>query len=248
MVQPGDTVRYLNAVGGGKVTRVEGNIAYVDDDGFETPVQAKELVVVLPAGHEPSKTGARKMFDQEAYDAGKGSERKKPKPEAPKEEPKKDSAASFKPEPQIGEEEFPLVETDYGDDMTLVLAFEPQNVKDLEHCRIAVMLVNDSNYFVRYVLLRRADTGKGWVAAAEGETAPNEVVDLGSVTQEGVNKFERIVFQAIAYKRDKAFEVQAPLHVSRKIDLTKFHKMHCFRPGVYFESPVMEITLYSEKR
>ena len=51
MIQKGDTVRYLNAVGGGKVIRVEGRIAYVDDDGFETPVQTSDLVVVLPAGH-----------------------------------------------------------------------------------------------------------------------------------------------------------------------------------------------------
>ena len=49
MVKPGDTVRYLNDVGGGKVIRVEGQIAYVDDDGFETPVHVRELVVVLPA-------------------------------------------------------------------------------------------------------------------------------------------------------------------------------------------------------
>ena len=34
----GDIVRYLNAVGGGKVTRIDGNIAYVEEeDGFETP-------------------------------------------------------------------------------------------------------------------------------------------------------------------------------------------------------------------
>ena len=72
-------MRYLNAVGGGKVTRVEGKIAYVDDQGFETPVQARELVVVLPAGHEPSLKGAKKMFDQEAFDAGKSDERRKPK-------------------------------------------------------------------------------------------------------------------------------------------------------------------------
>ena len=39
MVKPGDTVRYLNEVGGGTVTRVDGKIAYVDDAGFETPIQ-----------------------------------------------------------------------------------------------------------------------------------------------------------------------------------------------------------------
>ncbi|MDE6157888.1 MAG: DUF2027 domain-containing protein [Muribaculaceae bacterium] len=42
----GDTVRFLNDIGGGRVTRIEGNLAYVDDDGFETPVLQSECVVV----------------------------------------------------------------------------------------------------------------------------------------------------------------------------------------------------------
>ena len=33
----GDTVRFLNSVGGGRVVRIDGQIAYVDEDGFETP-------------------------------------------------------------------------------------------------------------------------------------------------------------------------------------------------------------------
>ena len=58
MVKTGDIVRYLNAVGGGRVIRIDGNMAYVDEDGFETPVLVKECVVVTPA--QPSKdTGAK---------------------------------------------------------------------------------------------------------------------------------------------------------------------------------------------
>jgi hypothetical protein len=45
----GDIVRFLNDVGGGKVTRVKGKIAYVlIDQGFEIPVNLSELVVVNP--------------------------------------------------------------------------------------------------------------------------------------------------------------------------------------------------------
>lgn len=229
-------MRYLNAVGGGKVTRVEGKIAYVDDQGFETPVQARELVVVLPAGHEPALKGAKKMFDQEAFDAGKMAERKTaPKPEA--------SAPKQAPE----EEDFPIVETDYGDAMTVVLGFEPANVKDLERTSISAVLVNDSNYFLDYVLLRRAEAGAGWKVVSRGEAAPNELVDLASYTQQTIKELERIVFQAVAYKSDKNFEVKSPLNVSRKLDLTKFFKLHCFRPGVYFDRPAIEVTLYKEQ-
>lgn len=47
-IKIGDMVRYLNAVGGGRVVRIAGDIAYVDEDGFETPVLMRECVVVGP--------------------------------------------------------------------------------------------------------------------------------------------------------------------------------------------------------
>ena len=46
----GDKVRFLNAVGGGIVRRMEGEMAYVEEpDGFETPILMRECVVVEPA-------------------------------------------------------------------------------------------------------------------------------------------------------------------------------------------------------
>ena len=56
MVEVVDRVRDLNAVGGGIVVRIAKDIAYVDEDGFETPVLARECVVVEPA--EPAKKAA----------------------------------------------------------------------------------------------------------------------------------------------------------------------------------------------
>lgn len=232
MIKPGDTVRYLNAVGGGKVVKVEGAIAYVDDDGFETPVRTAELVVVLPAGHK-SDTPGRKMFDQSAYDMGRSASRPEPEPVNV---------------PEIAapvEEDFPIEETEYGDDMTVVVAFEPKNVKKLSETSIDALLVNDSNYFLDYQLLCR-DGESGWKVISKGQAAPNEVVDLGSYTQDTVKIFERFVFQAIASKLSKTFDVKDPLAVSRKIDLTKFYKLHCFRPTTYFDTPVLEVPLIAE--
>ncbi|MDE6006063.1 MAG: DUF2027 domain-containing protein [Muribaculaceae bacterium] len=239
MIKPGDTVRYLNAVGGGVVIRVEGRIAYVDDDGFETPVQTSDLVVVLPAGHV-NDTPGRKMFDQKAFDVGRGDKREAP---LPVESVSKGGNATVSAEE--GEEDFPVEETEYGDDMTVVLAFEPVNVKDLSNTTFNAVIVNDSNYFLDYQLLRR-DKESGWIAVGRGTAAPNEIVELARYTQQSVGMLERVVFQAIAYKKDKPFEIKMPLSVSRKIDLSKFYKLHCFRPGVYFETPVLEVPLLAE--
>lgn len=53
-VKPGDTVRFLNSVGGGRVVRIANGIAYVDEDGFETPVLVNECVVITSAPKAPA--------------------------------------------------------------------------------------------------------------------------------------------------------------------------------------------------
>ncbi|MCX4280904.1 MAG: DUF2027 domain-containing protein [Muribaculaceae bacterium] len=238
MAKIGDTVRFLNTTGGGKITKIEGRIAYVEEDGFETPVLLNEVVVVLPAGHEPEKKGARMMFDQKAFDDGKKSVRDA----APQK-----SADSRKTD-NVAEPELPVEETEYGEDITVALVFEPENAKALSTSRINAALVNDSNYFLYFSVLIRDNEAKAWKPLFTGEVTPNEMIDLASFTQQNISEIERVVFQAMAYKKGKSFQVKYPLNVSKKIDLTKFFKAHCFRPGVYLDTPCIEIPLYSERR
>ncbi len=232
MAKTGDTVRFLNSTGGGRITRIEGKIAYVEEDGFETPVLVNELVVVLPAGHEPDVKGASLMFDQKAFDEGKKQTRENPKAAREAEAPR---------------EELPVVETERGERINVVLGFEPENIKDLTRTRIATVLVNDSNYFLSFNLMVRDEEAKAWRNLYQGEVSPNELIDCAVFTQDTISQMERVVFQAIAYKKGKAFQVKYPINVSKKIDLTKFFKLHCFRPGVYFDTPVIEIPIYSER-
>jgi len=227
----GDTVRFLNSVGGGRITRIEDKIAYVDDGGFETPVLLKELVVVLPAGHEPATKGASMMFDQKAFDEG----RRQPEPIAVAEK-----------ETPLAEPEFPVEETAHGEKLNIVLAFEPTDVKQLDKSSFGAVLVNDSNYYLDFTFLRRSSEERGWSVVFSGTVAPNELIDLASLRHENLPEYEKVAFQCIAYKRDKQFTLQAPVSVSRKLDLTKFHKYHCFRPGVYFDTPVLEVPFVTD--
>lgn len=236
MAQIGDTVRFLNDVGGGVITKIDGKIVYVEENGFETPVLISDVVVVLPAGHQPDTKGAKLMFDQKAFDEGKKENRSHPAKE------------TGQPEITAGADpEFPIEETPHGEAISITLAFEPKDIKALSKTRINALLVNDSNYFLAFDLLSRDDEEKAWRSVYHGEIAPNELIDLASYTQETISAMERVVFQAIAYKKGKAFQVKSPINISKKIDLTKFYKAHCFRPGVYFDNPVIEIPLYSER-
>lgn len=233
MAKIGDTVRFLSSTGGGKITRIEGQVAYVDEDGFETPVLIRELVVVMPAGHEGEQNGAKKMFDQSAYDKGR-KQTVTPEPVQP--------PAAGKPG-FLSEPEIPVEETPHGDRATIALAFDPDDVRSLDKATFTVTLVNDSNYWLSFCMLRRGDGDHGWTMVYEGTVAPNELIDISKLTHSDLPGFEKIAFQCVAFKKGGEFSLQAPVSISRKLDLTKFHKFHCFRPGVYFDSPVLELPL-----
>lgn len=228
MAKVGDTVRYLNSTGGGRITRIDGRMAYVDEDGFETPVLLNEIVVVMSADADTGK-GARLMFDQKAYDAGRAMQ---PAVEA---SPMKTDvrSAAVRPEP----------ETPHGDRLNIALAFEPSDLRRLDQATFNAVLVNDSNYCLDFSFLRRADGERGWSLEYRSTVMPNELIDLATYSHADLGRIERVALQATAYKEGKEFGIKPAFSVSRRLDLTKFHKLHCFRPGVYFDNPVIEIRL-----
>lgn len=232
MAKAGDRVRFLNAIGGGVITRIDGKTAYVeDDDGFESPILLKDVVVVLPAGHEAAVKGSKIMFDQKAFDAGRKTEMPEVK-EAP--------AVTVKTEPEPAVEE-----TSHGDTPNIVLAFEPDNIKRLSDTKFAGVLVNDSNYYLDFAFLKRSTEDRGWELVYTGTVNPNELMDLVVLTHEELPEYGRVALQAIAYKKEKVFSLLPPLNVTRRLDLTKFHKLHCFRESKYFDTPVLEFPLVS---
>lgn len=235
MAKKGDTVRFLNSTGGGIISRIDGQIAYVtDEDGFDTPVLLKELVVVMPAGQQTSPAQHRPMFDQKAYDAGRAQEEP---------QPAKLSKTTPELEKKTEPAPLPIEETDHGDKLNIALAFEPSDVKHLDKSRFSAVLVNDSNYFLIFVFMRRAENERVWTTVCQDTVAPNEYYDLTDLTHGNLADFEKIGFQCIACKKDRPFTLQAPVSITRKLDLTKFHKFHCFRPGLYFEEAVIEVPL-----
>lgn len=230
MAKVGDTVRYLNSVGGGKIVKIEGKMAYVDEDGFETPVLLSELVVVMPAGHQANVgSSANLMFDQKAFDAGKAVQAPVVAVSAPMEE-----------------EVMPIEETAHGEKINVSLAFEPQDLKRLSTTSFAAVLVNDSNYYLYFTFLTRSQDEHGWETSFSGIAEPNMFVDLASFSHEELPCLERIAFQYVAFKKGKPFSLKAPISINQKIDLTKFYKLHCFRNGIYFDSPVLEFPLVKD--
>ena len=233
MAKIGDRVRFLNATGGGVIRKIEGKTVIVEDeDGFETPILLKDVVVVLPAGHEAVVKSANIMFDQKAFDEGKKEHKEI------KEKPISTPETSV-----LEEKDQPVEETDHGDSPNILLAFEPDNLKRLGDTKFAGVLVNDSNYFIDFTFLKRSVEDRGWEVVFRGTVNPNELIDVVVVKHEDLSDYEKVALQGIVYKQGKAFALMPPLNVTRKLDLTKFHKLHCFRESKYFEGQVLEFPL-----
>ena len=206
-------MRYLNAVGGGVVVRIVKDIAYVDEDGFETPVLARECVVVEPA--EPAKKSApvpaSKVVEVSPVEKGRTTQ------------------------PADEEDDLAVEERPEGEQLNITLAYVPDESKHLNTTRFSCYLVNDSNYYLYFAYLSRDD--EGWRTRYAGVIEPNIQLLLEEFGQEDVNALERICIQYIAFKKDKHFALKSPVAVEYRLDTTKFYKLHTFRESLYFDEP-----------
>lgn len=219
-IKKGDSVRFLNSVGGGTVTRIEGNMAYVtDEDGFDTPVLLRECVVV---------------DNSTAWERAQA--RNKPEP----------PAVSAKPEPQPvpsknttpAEPEYEPEEVEGGDILNIVLGFEAEDLKRISDTNYFAYLVNDSNYYLYFTYMGATADG-GWTTRFAGVVEPGIQLLLEEFGKESVAFLERIAVQAVAFKKGREFEMKKPVSVVIKNDVTKFFKLHCFKANPYFEVPVI---------
>ena len=219
----GDKVRFLSEVGGGKVAGFLGkNIVLVEDeDGFQMPMLINEVVVVGEESYETTRMVEQKAKARMAADDD----------EEPEIEPA-DRPIPFKPKPE---------ERKGGDKLSAFLAFVPMDVKELSQTRFESYLVNDSNYYLRYVLMTAE--GTAWKLRAEGEIEPNCKEFIEEFGREDLNDLEHLCVQLVAYKREKHFLLKSPVNAQVRVDTVKFYKLHAFRENDFFEQPALIYTL-----
>lgn len=213
-------MRFLNSVGGGRVVRIEGNLAYVDDDGFETPVLTKECVVV--------RSGAQTAADAKA-------DMKATTPAGTVVAPSSPSAPRPQPRPELP----PAPETAAGEKLNIVIGFEPADIRRLSSTTFDAYLVNDSNYYLYFtVSTRTADTDEMTVRYA-GPVEPGTQIFLFELATSDLPTIDRLKVQAIAFKRDKPYSPKPSIDVEHRFDGTKFARLHCFGANTYFDSDVI---------
>jgi hypothetical protein len=185
------------------------------------PMLINEVVVVGEESYETTRMVEQKAKARQAADDD----------EEPEIEPA-DRPITFKAKPE---------ERKGGDKLSAFLAFVPMDVKELSQTRFESYLVNDSNYYLRYVLMTAE--GTAWKLRAEGEIEPNCKEFIEEFGREDLNNLEHLCVQLVAYKRDKHFLLKSPVNAQVRVDTVKFYKLHAFRENDFFEQPALIYTL-----
>ncbi len=227
-IKTGDTVRFLNAVGGGTVTRIDAQkgIVYVEDeDGFEIPVMERECVAV-------ARVNEKTNFPLKDFSS---------KPAAA-ETPVQETTQNVKAEIPVPVE---IVETAGGDELRAFLAFIPVDVKNLQSSQYDCLLVNDSNYFLFYNLIVGEPNQRRSIA--NGIIEPNLQEEIMRIANADLNDWENLQVQVIPYKQGKVYVPQAAIDLSLRIAPVKFYKLHSFTENEYFEELAMLIDLTKQQ-
>ena len=221
----GDKVRFLSEIGGGRVAGFQGkNIVLVEDeDGFQMPMLISEVVVVGEEDYDTKHVVKVKAQSTKAA-LQVDLEEKELEPA--------DKPITFKARPE---------ERAGGDKLSAYLAFVPMDVKELSQTRFESYIVNDSNYYLRYVYMTAE--GSAWMVRADGEIEPNTKEYIEEFGREDLNTLEHCCIQIIAYKRDKHYMLKPTVNAQVRIDPVKFYKLHAFRENMFFEQPALIYTI-----
>ena len=242
----GDKVRFLNATGGGKITGFQGSdIVLVEDEtGFEIPCMRNEVVVIETDQYNFVRKASTPRTSKETE-----------VPVAPPTSLKAMLSAHVGDNAEEVETEIadcPMtfrarpVERRGADELNLYLGFLPTHRQSLTSTGFEAYFINDSNYFVRYLVLTQE--GTSYRLKYEGEAEPNMKVWLETFDRDALPELERLTLVITAYKRDRAFALKQPMCITVRIDGTKFYKLHTFQPSEFFDEAAYICELVRDDR
>lgn len=252
MLKKGDTVRFVNAVGGGTVSRFDekkGLVYVEDDDGFEIPVLERECVVVPkvnPATNFPTKDfSSKKESAAEPVSAPAGAGAHRATSAA------FDAASALEQETlssmlQSAQQQVERYEVDGGDSLKVVLAFLPVDIKNLQRSDYEAILINDSNYFLMYSIVTGEQNQQR--PLTQGVLEPNMQEQLTMLGNSDLNDWEHVRVQALAYKIGKNFTPQPVIDCKLQLTPLKFYKLHSFTDTDYFDEKAMVFELTSDTK
>ena len=236
-IKVGDTIRYLNASGGGVVKRIERGVAWVEGpDGFELPTPIHECVVVdsrdtfVPA-YKPPVVKRQEPTAQQ------------PKSSAP-------VATPATPEPvESAEQDLsfvaplskgPWFDRSGGEQLQVHVAYLPVSYEHFGQSPYETYLINESNYHLLFTYSTTTTAG-GYKLRSAGVLEPDMRVLVEEFDASEINDHAVSHFQFVAYKPERTYRSMPPIERQVRMDVVKLVKRHAFRENPFFDEDALVI-------
>lgn len=252
MIKIGDKVRFLDAIGGGRVVgfRDKNTVLVEDEDGFEVPALISSVVVVEASVGEQAKALER----QERKDMGAVTT--KSLHQALNEiddedDDRNDVVLSFSESdaPYFTED----LDTIEGERLDVCLAVTPDCVEDLSKSKFNVALINDDNYHVAYVLSTKVDnelkeTGvpDEWKLQEVGQIEPHTKLELTTLDNKRVGEWERISVQLIAYKSSRSYVMKSTYSANLHLSPVRLYKRNSYKQNDYVDNDSLIVPIVKD--
>ena len=225
-IRVGDQVRFMNEVGGGRVTAIlsKDMVSVETKDGFEIPTYLKNLVVI-----EPPSTSLR---DRSHLPTLSSSHLPTPSSPSPSQQDHYTEVRSngFRETNQLKNNDSP----------SFLFAALPSNPGNPPEGKILLYLVNDCNYTLIYHFATKM-AGQ-YTTVDAGMLEPNTKVELENIEPKGKGELPEYCFQLL-YFRKSATQLEEPVQKEIRISPIKFFKASSFVKNNYFSTPALLIRL-----
>jgi hypothetical protein len=215
----GDKVRFLNEVGGGRITSVisKDMVNVETDDGFEVPTMINNLIVV----NSP-----------DIYESGKSRNSvAAPKPVAPPEKKtSKPEEPWFSDKNQVATKEEPQ----------FFFALVPEVPANPPTGNISMYLINNCNDTLLFRFAQK--TKYNYETVAAGSLSPNSKMYLGLIKPEMIAELPVYCFQLLNFRK-RSKELASLLQKEITLSAVKFYKPNTFVTSRLFKVPSMIIQL-----
>ena len=236
-IKVGDTIRYLNASGGGVVKRIERGVAWVEGpDGFELPTPIHECVVVdsrdtfVPAYKPPVVKRQEPTVQQPKSSAPVTT----PATPEPAEEAEQD--LSFVAPLSKG----PWFDRSGGEQLQVHVAYLPVSYEHFGQSPYETYLINESNYHLLFTYSTTTTAG-GYKLRSAGVLEPDMRVLVEEFDASEINDHAISHFQFIAYKPERTYRSMPPVERQVRMDVVKLVKRHAFRENPFFDEDALVI-------
>lgn len=239
-IKVGDTIRYLNASGGGVVKRIERGVAWVEGpDGFELPTPIHECVVVdnrdtfVPAYKPPVVKRQEPVAQQPQLDKSKAPAATPTTPEVVEDA---EQDLSFVAPLSKG----PWFDRSGGEQLQVHVAYLPVSYEHFGQSPYETYLINESNYHLLFTYSTTTSAG-GYKLRSAGVLEPDMRVLVEEFDASEINDHAVSHFQFIAYKPERTYRSMPPVERQVRMDVVKLAKRHAFRENPFFDEDALVI-------